>query len=232
MAKLPLSDADKIINTTLRHAYRVDPKVIRFIAGYMQSRSVQDAAKLAGITVQTGKSLLNKKDVYECVQRLTTLNAQQLGFDATEILTRLNEIAQFDPINLYNEDGTVKRLHDMDGATRRAIKEMTVKEIFEKDINGMPVKVGELINFKFHDKIKSSELLGSEVELFKKTVKHEHDIGKNAADLLLKSAEERALEAAKDVTVTRYDSDSVDNYKIDRFDDNGLMVERKRKQRG
>ncbi len=49
------------------------------------------------------------------------------------------------------------------------------------------VKTGEIISYEFYDKMKATELLGREKELFKETKKVEHDVTRNMASVLLES---------------------------------------------
>jgi len=116
----------------------------------------------------------------------------QSAIDAAAIIARTKEIVDFDISDIFTEDGRVKDIKDMPPAASRVIKKLVVREVYEKDMNGQDVFSGYIKTVEFWDKMKSIELLGSQVDLFNKKVKHEHDVTGNLASLLLNS-EKRAL---------------------------------------
>ena len=188
----------------------MDPKVMKFLMAYIESTSVIDAAHVSGLTRTQGNNIIKKKDVQEALKLIWVEVGRQNNFDNREILERTNEIAQVDPIDLFKEDGTVKAISDMPGHARRAIKKLVVREVWEKDINGMDTFTGYIKHIELHDKIKANELIGKNEGLFKETIKHEHEIGNNFAKLLLGS-EKRANEI--DVTPKEVLNLSGDAYK-------------------
>lgn len=110
------------------------------------------------------------------------------GYDASQVVARVKEMANFDPAELENEDGSfVESLRKLSFETRMAIKKFKAKNIYEKDPNGMDVVVGKLIEVEFWDKMRANELLGREKDLFVEKKKVEHGLSANMRDVLLES---------------------------------------------
>lgn len=194
--------AQKILRETLQPYHMTDPVVLLFISHYLHCRSVPQASRLAGIGGVDGKNLFNRPDIYNAISRLTSEAVVKFGYDAAEVVERVKELAFFDPIDLVNEDGTYKKsLHDLNPETRRVIKKLKVKNVFEPDMNGVPQYRGEVIEYEFWDKPRSLELLGREKETFKKTTVVEHNVSKDARNWLLASAD-RGDQARKAIDVT------------------------------
>lgn len=200
MNKPETTDTLVILHNTLDVKHAIDPKVIKFLMSYIENRSVGDAAKYAGLRRESGKRILNKVDVQAALAKIMETQGRKASFDAAEILERTNEIAQIDPLDVFNSDGTVKDIHDIPADVRRAIKKVTVKEVWETDINGVKVHTGFIKTIEFWDKLKGLEMLGKYDGVFREKVDHTHDIGGNLASYLLAS-EKRANE--RDVTSDR-----------------------------
>lgn len=182
-------DTLEILNNSLDYKHRIDPKMVRFLMAYVECRSTSQAAKLAGLSTTQGNNILNKKDVQAALAMIQGEQGRKASFDAREILERTNEIAQVDPIDVFNDDGTVKDIKDIPADVRRAIKSIEVRET--RDQNGVPD--GFVKRITFWDKTKGLELLGKHESLFNDKVEHTHDIGGNLASYLLDS-EKRANE--------------------------------------
>ena len=63
-------------------------------------------------------------------------------------------------------------------------------EVDVEDINGVKEKiiVGEMIEYEFYDKLKASELVGREKDIFKNKSVVEHGVTKDMANILLEAA--------------------------------------------
>jgi hypothetical protein len=189
----PYFDEDQTISKVMfenlkpRHAR--DPKVLAFIVKYLECRCHKQAAKAVGMTGWDGRSLIRQADIKETIDKITASNMERFDYTADEAVARVKEIAFVDPIEVQNEDGSFKsKMSEMSPEIRRAIKKMRVRNTYEEDPNGMTKINGQIIEIEFWDKIRSLELLGPEKEVFKKTTKVEHEIGKNMRDALLESA--------------------------------------------
>lgn len=184
-----------ILSTTLRPEHRDDPLVIAWIAAYMRCRDVRQAAMEVGIDPRSGRNLRARPDIHLAISKLTDKSLMKYGFDATEIVERVKEISDFDPIEMERPDGSYKnKMSEIAPEARRVIKKMKVKNIYAKDPNGIPYVEGQIIEYEFYDKMKAHEMLGQEKDVFKPKSVVEHDVSKRMADVLLESAARGAIE--------------------------------------
>lgn len=196
-----------IMRDKLRPKTFHEPGVIPFIMAYLECRDVRQAGDMLGLTYRRASSLRRRKDISQCIADITASAAVMTGVDAGEVVERVKEVAFVDPAMVVDRStgAAYTNLWDVPPEVRRAVKKMTVKNLFETDANGIKVKIGELVNYEFHDKIKANGMLGAEVGKFKETIVHEHGPTKDMREILLGGidrAKERALEieAAVDVT--------------------------------
>lgn len=201
------TETQKILNTTLTPEHRTDPNVLNFISKYLICRDAKQAAVESGLNPKDGLHLKRNADVHLAIVQLTDIAVQKYNYDAHEVVEKMKEILFVDPLEFERPDGSYKSLREMSPEARRAIKKIKAKETWDKDINGMPIKSGQIIEIELWDKMKSADLLGREKDIFKETKKVQHDITKNMADTLLESkkrAEDRAAGMAKDVSPVPY----------------------------
>ena len=195
---LSLVEASTILDDTLISKRRNDVRVLAFIDSYLNCRNVSEAARAAGVERHIAETWRRSPDVFKAIQKLTDLSVMKHGFDSSDIIQKVKDISEVDPIDLQNADGTYKkRMDEIPPALRRSLKKLEIKNIYSTDPNGMKFFVGEIIKYEFYDKMKAIELLGREVELFKTTTKVEHDITSNMSAVLLESAgraDARAIE--------------------------------------
>lgn len=191
-----------ILRTTLLAEHREDPNILRFISNYMRCRNANQAAREAGLTPQSGQSLRTRPDIHAAISALTTKQAMKYGFDASEVIERVKEVSNLDPLDFCNPDGSYRKLHEIPPEARRAIKKIKARNLFDKDPNGMTTVIGEIIEIELWDKMKAHELLGREKDLFKEKKEVVHDISHNMAAALLESAKrgEDRYKDAIDVT--------------------------------
>jgi hypothetical protein len=191
--RLTDNEVELILTDCLTKKNRNDENVLSFIESFVRCKNVSQASGEAGIPYSSGYNIRHRKDVAHAIQKLIDKSYMKYGFDASEIMERTKEIVDFDPIHLYNPDGTFKEnLHDIPAETRRNIKEMKVQNLYntEEDINGIKKKIiiGRVIEYKFYDKMKAIDLAGKEKEMFKTTTKVEHTVTKDMASILLAAA--------------------------------------------
>lgn len=196
-----------ILDSTLYPHHRDDPTIIKFIRSYLQCRDIRQASREAGIAYVSGKSLRNRTDIKDAIVKLTDLSVVKHGLDTEEIVGKVKEVLDVDPLELTNEDGSYRLMREIPAEIRRAIKKFKAKNIFEPDPNGIMRVVGQLIEVEFYDRLKSAELLGREVGKFKEKKEVEHTLGASMKEVLLGArarAEEREREllAVKTIDVT------------------------------
>lgn len=180
--------------------HRIDPKIIKFIHSYIECRHIKEAEKVAGLPSGSGKRILNKSDIQACMLKINETLGKEASFDSRELLERANEVAQFDIIDIFLDDGRVKDIKDIPAAARRVVKKIVVREVYEKDENGIDVFSGYIKTIEFWDKIRSLELIGKYDGVFREKVEHSHDVTGNLAALLLQS-EKRALTSITTETI-------------------------------
>ena len=196
---VPFEEISLVLKSRLHPQHQADPLIIKFIKEYLHCRSVPQAAKECGITTRDGNSLLRRQDIHDTIRAISELAMFKNNFDPGELVQRVKEIVEFDPIALENPDGSFKeKLSSMPAESRRAIKKLKCKNLYETDPNGMKVLAGRVVEYEFWDKLRAVELLGREHDLFKETKRIEHDITKNMADTLLE-AKKRAEIHVRDV---------------------------------
>jgi hypothetical protein len=200
---LTTDEASFILKATLMPYHQDDPNVIKFIASYLICRDVKQAAREVGITPRDGENLKRRPDIHEAIRQITEKAVLKYGYDANDIVEKVKEIANVDPVEFENPDGTYKEsLSQLTPETRRAIKKFKVKNIYETDPNGMKVVVGKLMEVELWDKMKAVELLGQEKEIFKQKKVVQHDVTTNMKDTLLGSArlaDEFKMDTMRDV---------------------------------
>lgn len=177
-----------ILRRCLRPIHLQDKNVMGFIAEYLLCRNTKQAANKVGLSAADGNNLRRRPDIHEAIVQITEKACFKHGFDAAEVVERTKEIMNVDPAEVQKADGSfINNLIDIPHETRRAIKKLVVRNIFDKDPNGMDIKTGEIITIEFWDKMKAVELLGREKELFKESKKITHDIAQNMSNILLES---------------------------------------------
>jgi len=200
--ELTRDTVDKILQRELSPVHRTDPNVLRFISAYIDCRDYKQAAKMIGLTGREGRVLFDRRDIYTAIKKITDLAIEKYGYDAAEAIEKTKEIGFIDPAECQNPDGSwINKMVDMPPGVRRAIKELKVKNLFEKDANGIDRVVGEIIEIKFHDKMRALELLGREKDLFVERKVTTHEVGRNMRDVLLQSTR-RGQEALESIDVT------------------------------
>jgi len=204
----PLTTTDiinQIISTTLKPIHATDPKVLLFISNYNLCKDIKQAARLSGLHANDGKHLINNKDIYECIQKIAAAGSRKFGYDAEEVVAKVKEVIDFDPVDLVNPDTGVfyEDISQVPAETRRVIKKLTIQNVYDKDPNGVVIGIhSKILKFEFWDKLKAAEMLGGEKEVFKKSLKVEHEVGSNMRETLLariEDADNRKVLKAREV---------------------------------
>lgn len=115
---------------------------------------------------QTGHRLLHDPLIEKRVRELLTEKHKRLHMNTDEILARIALVARADPRGLYNEDGSLKPVHELDDAAAAAVAGIEVLEEFDgtgKD----RVKVGETKKVRLRDPMAALRLLAEHKKLVK-----------------------------------------------------------------
>lgn len=211
-------ETDFILSTTLKPEQRDDPGILEFIKHYLTCRHVGQASKMAGLKgAHVGAALLKKPEIYKCIEQITQKATMKYGYDASEVIERVKEIAGIDPIEFENADGSFKtHMSQIAPEARRAIKKFKAKNIWGEDPNGMKIVIGQMIEVELWDKVKAAEMLGRDKGIFKETKVLQHDVTTNMSSYLLESkarAEQRRIEMARSVGEVRVIEGKVEDAK-------------------
>jgi len=190
---LDLDESTFILKDCLTASHYADVRFIKFIQSFLICRNAPQAGRDAGVSYGTAKAWRLMPDVAMAIEKLTAKSVIKYGFDASDVIERVKEMVEVDPIVFERADGSyVERLSELPPEVRRVIKKFKAKNIYEDDPNGIPRVVGKLMEYELYDKQKAADMLGKEKELFKNTTRVEHDITKNMSDVLLASANRAA----------------------------------------
>ena len=106
-----------------------------FIAEYLIDMNATRAATAAGYSAETadqqGSRLLKNVKVKAVVDEKLKNRLFRLEITADRTMQELAALAYYDPIDLFEDDGSVKQLKDLDPVSRRAIAGFKVNELFE-----------------------------------------------------------------------------------------------------
>lgn len=191
--ELTENESEFILKSTLREKHFNDPKVVGFINSFVRCQNITEASADVGVHPSVGFKWRHRADISKAIRKVIEKCIVKHGFDGSQLLQRLLEKVEFDPLDAQNPDGTWKtHLSEMLPGTRKQIKKMKVKNLYKEaeDMNGLKTKiiVGEIIDIEFKpDDVKSIELLGREKEMFKQTTKVQHDVTEDMANVLLAS---------------------------------------------
>lgn len=197
------TELEFVMKKNLRADQLTDPLIPEYIMRYLGCRNNAEVCREMGIKNHKGEWIKQRPEVYKTLIELNSKKLMKYGYDENEVMARMREIGEFDPIELFNADGTVKtNMNDISPAARRCIKKFEAKNIYEDDANGMPRFRGVLVKVEVWDKLKGLEGMGSEKGVMKKTTVHEHTVSDKMADYLLESgnrADQRRLQVARPV---------------------------------
>lgn len=124
-----------------------------FVKEYLVDLNATQAAIRAGYSPKTaaeqGVRLLRNIKVQEAIQAAIQMREARVDFSADSTLRELKNIVHFNIKSIFNEDGSLKKLHELDDDTAAAVN--SVK--FTSKMDGDDVlKVTEI---KIHDKNKA-----------------------------------------------------------------------------
>jgi hypothetical protein len=95
--------------------------------------------------------LLRNVEVQHEIARLQAEIAHKLGISAEEVTKRLKQLAFFDIRKLYNQDGSLKRMIDLDDDTAAAICWVQVDQLYKHFAAGQAEEAGTTTKIKLCD---------------------------------------------------------------------------------
>lgn len=139
-----------------------------FVEAYIANGgNATEAAKTAGFSPKTahaqGSRLLKHVDVAAAVAKRRASLQQAMGLTTERILEELRRVALYDPRKLFNADGSLKSVHELDDDTAAAIASVEVDEI---GVDG--AVIGHTKKLKAWDKNSALEKAMKHLGLFEK----------------------------------------------------------------
>lgn len=172
-----------MVKNKVKKEKKLTDKQSMFIKQFLIDLNATQAAIRAGYSNRTARSqgqrLLTNVDISKAIDAGKRERLERVKVDADFVLYRLFDIVESDPCDIINEDGGFKSIHDWPLTWRRMLSAMDIKEIteYQGEAEGQ-VKIGELVKFRFPDKLKALETLGKHVDVqaFVKKVEHSGNI--------------------------------------------------------
>lgn len=153
-----------------RKAKDLSPKEQLFIREFLSSgnatKSAIAAGYAAGSASVTGSKLLRKAKVSAELANLREKLLSKLELSAERVLQGLGELAFFDPRKMFNQDGSMKRITELDDATVHALSGMDVEKLFKHFGKGQAEEVGTITKVRLADRGLNLERLGRHFKLF------------------------------------------------------------------
>lgn len=166
----------------------LSPKQQRFCDEYIIDLNATQAAIRAGYSVKTAQEqasrLLSNVMVQAQIDQLKKARAQATGITAERVLQEIAKLAFFDPRKLLNEDGTPKKINELDDETAMAVAGIDIVTKGNDDVG-----FADIMKIKLADKGQNLERLGRHLKLFTERIEVT-----DASDLAnrVKEARERA----------------------------------------
>lgn len=139
-----------------------------FVAAYLaHNKNGTQAAIDAGFSKKTAYSkasqLLKEPEVAKAILEAENAMLQKYNMTAENVLVQLGRIVNFDIRKVYNPDGTLKRIHELDDDTAAALSSFEIEEIKAEGVS-----IGLTRKVKGHDKNKAIDSAMRHFGLFEK----------------------------------------------------------------
>lgn len=156
---IPRKNANSIVLDTGLNTMKT-----KFIWEYVVDMNPAKAAVRAGYkesnAALVGKHLLAEELVQKEVAKLLELRRNEHKTTEKKIIDELASIAFFDPLSVYDSEGNVRPLDELDASIRRVIVGV------EKRVVGKRKNQKEITKYDIADKMRALELLGKYLALF------------------------------------------------------------------
>lgn len=140
----------------------------RFADKYFETLNGCKSAIYAGYSEATARQqahqMLQDPEVEEYLRKLREEEAERNGVSRERLLQEYKKIAFSDVRELYNADGGLHNVKQIDDETAGAISSIKSKEVYDNEGN----KVGDIIEVKTHDKIRALDAIGKHIGFFEK----------------------------------------------------------------
>lgn len=172
----PLDDRERIFVDTYLADLQLNAAAAARAAGYADTTANTASAWIGR---RRTSCPAGKRHVWDHVKQALADRARDHKLDAKFVLNRLAQIVDADPLDIIDEDtGAYLPVHDWPLVWRRMLTGADIQELHELDAAGRRHKIGEIVKYRFPDRLKAFELLGKHVDIqaFKDQVKTEGTI--------------------------------------------------------
>jgi len=166
------------------------PKQKRFVQEYLIDHNATAAYVRAGYSPKTAEVNASRMIRFDKVAR--AISEGEAKSAAKAEITRekwINEhacIAFIDPIDIYNDDGSIKAMKDIPERARRAIAEFTVAEMFDEGEGDQKHAFGLVKRIRLHSKSESLKQIGEACGFLKTKVEIDGSIKVRFIDHIVK----------------------------------------------
>jgi phage terminase small subunit len=149
---------------------KLTPKQQRFVDEYLIDLNLTQAAIRAGYSRKTahviGQENIKKPAVAEAIAARQQSLQQQTGITRDRVLRELAAIGMSDIRRLYDENGNLRPIHELDADTAASIAGIETDEIYGPNTDQGREVIGQTRKVKRFDKTRALELLGRHLGLW------------------------------------------------------------------
>ena len=145
------------------------PRQEEFVHQHVGNPNTREAARDSGIAIGTGYQMLYNAKVQASLQAIRQRHAERLEVNNHNTLLELARIAFSDIRNLFNGDGSLRNLTELDEDTARAVSAVEIQEIYEGEGKNRKF-VGYAKQIKFWSKTAALDKLARHLGLVKDAV--------------------------------------------------------------
>lgn len=132
----------------------LNDKQRRFVDEYLIDLNATQAATRAGYSQKTarqqGERLLSNADIQTALTSRMKAREHRTEITQDRVLQEIARVAFFDPRKLFNDDGSPKRLVDLDDDAAAVVAGLDVATIGNADVG-----IGQVMKYKIADKLKA-----------------------------------------------------------------------------
>lgn len=156
------------VKKPITREWRLSPLELAFVSNYIgiSKFNATDAFRRAhgtALDANVGSEpsrWMGRPRIHRAIQAAMDQRAAKLSLSAERVLLEVMRIAFVDPVDFFDENGDMKKMHEIPEDARRAISAMDIES----------TKLGTKKTIKTTDKLKALELLGRHLKLFKDSI--------------------------------------------------------------
>lgn len=130
-----------------------------FVYEYLKHFRVGRAASAVGIAASTAGSWLGEPEIQEAIAEAIDERSQRTQIDADWVLTQLAQMFTADLGDIYNQDGTLRPIHEWPETWRKMTRSVKVHELWEGS-GAERMQIGQVKEASFIDRLKALEMIG------------------------------------------------------------------------